>query len=784
MRTTSRTIDDILDLHQELSSIWSTGKQIDISKIKEFISIVIQGSSQIKYIEDRETLRSILHFWGNYMTTLGQKFPDIDIDSPDRRPTEVFSIGKLSSKGEMRLKLNRTQPFISLSEESLRNDLYRKFKNIFEYLLSMNNPAIERREFNSWYVHCPDLEEDLRQTFTDITSSSRLLIGYTGMGKSTLIRYVFNVKSDESPSVINDKHFVIPFFYTMNEVSTLDICMPFINKSLAYAAEKLKAAKCLDYEDSEFVNYIVREKSIINYLTTSQRALAPKEILSALENIDRTAFEITKLQFLLDQTDIKNVIIVVDDIESLRSECMMEIVFRTLHLYQTLLKDRTKYEIKLIIACRPSTISILARQKWFTAVSFPRSIEMNSVIDLCALFNARFESAVKRLKREAWIQLEALPSEVRFPIELIDKVRYENSAKLLFFRGIMSKKEKDILYDLSENPIYKKAIDKLYKESDKIIGNLDTWEEALNVLNNISNKLCRRFSNQIVLLHNYNIRDAIREFQLILTNRRWLQKDAPLDSSFKLSEYNFVGTEIAIYRTIGLRESTIYPGKDTPIANLLWNQTSKESDLLLSYVIRWFLNKEADLRGKTSLWKWNDIIPTFEKLFDIEKDILKNIMVDIFEYMMNTGSLIHTEIRNPGHGEQSLQLTPRAKILWKMLEVNSLFLEFYRDDTYQVFKGRNPSITSELSGNELYVELLTICNEIARTEYKHLKYVRTNNLISKFKDSFGVELLSARILRGICNSVKTYFRGSVPQHLSRAIEMSNNLAREAESMLI
>ncbi|RLF32343.1 MAG: hypothetical protein DRN07_05220, partial [Thermoplasmata archaeon] len=61
-------------------------------------------------------------------------------------------------------------------------------------------------------------------------------------------------------------------------------------------------------------------------------------------------------------------------------------------------------------------------------------------------------------------KLDKLPSGLKFPDSLKDKISYDAQRKLLIFRGVMSKEEKKNLLGLSEDKAYQKAIERLFQK--------------------------------------------------------------------------------------------------------------------------------------------------------------------------------------------------------------------------------------------------------------------------------------------------------------------------------
>jgi len=68
-------------------------------------------------------------------------------------------------------------------------------------------------------------------------------------------------------------------------------------------------------------------------------------------------------------------------------------------------------------------------------------------------------------QKEVSTELNNLPTEVTFPRHLKNKMRYDISAEQLFYKGVMSQREKQKLLSLSEDINYKRAIKSLFLKS-------------------------------------------------------------------------------------------------------------------------------------------------------------------------------------------------------------------------------------------------------------------------------------------------------------------------------
>src|SRR5690349_5325799 len=64
---------------------------------------------------------------------------------------------------------------------------------------------------------------------------------------------------------------------------------------------------------------------------------------------------------------------------------------------------------------------------------------------------------------EHFVHLEALPGGLQFPAELRDKIRYDDAAQRLCYRGFMSKVDFDRLNYLSDDWSYRRQLEELFR---------------------------------------------------------------------------------------------------------------------------------------------------------------------------------------------------------------------------------------------------------------------------------------------------------------------------------
>src|SRR6266478_7931402 len=78
----------------------------------------------------------------------------------------------------------------------LPNSIYRKYRSIWQVLLNQQSLGIQHSRYDKYYVEMPGIHNELFDAVSSSRDSIRCLLGYTGIGKSTIIRRVFMMNSD------------------------------------------------------------------------------------------------------------------------------------------------------------------------------------------------------------------------------------------------------------------------------------------------------------------------------------------------------------------------------------------------------------------------------------------------------------------------------------------------------------------------------------------------------------------------------------------------------------
>ena len=107
------------------------------------------------------------------------------------------------------------------------NDIWRKFKRQFSKLFDANEIARSDKEFYSFYVNDTDFEEQMKMFQETDVDEARFCVGYTGIGKTTSIRYCLDLGINNQATIdVERKRIVFPTFldgYQAEDAKRIDL---------------------------------------------------------------------------------------------------------------------------------------------------------------------------------------------------------------------------------------------------------------------------------------------------------------------------------------------------------------------------------------------------------------------------------------------------------------------------------------------------------------------------------------------------------------------------------
>ncbi|MCX7749647.1 MAG: hypothetical protein N2645_22565 [Clostridia bacterium] len=613
----------------------------------------------------------------------------------------------------MRTKINQSSSYIKNSY--FLNDIYRKFSKQFNYLLNPDMTSLFDIAEEELYVDTGTVERQLLE-LSEPDDKFYYMIGYTGIGKTCTIKHCFKIENNK-PIVNSKMELIFPTFFDPTNIENSDI--------RGHITRRLRSlSRCLENKytfltefyrneqvKNDFFDFIDETKTeLLDYSESDGDEYISKEgKLKLLFRNNPFAYELCKLKFYLsnDKVNIKNVIIIVDDIESLPDELEIDAVSQFLRIYTCLKNNRPcgksrKYSTKLLISGRPYTFRYLNFKRQFESYPINKEISKNVIPDLAEIFLKRFNKVNEKL-------------------DLVSR-----------------------------------------------IGNKEQWENAFNVVTKLCNKLDRNFADTISRLNHYNIRHSMVNFAEVLSNKQWIQKQKYRSSSFTIDGEDYSINKATVLKALACGEGIIYiDHSNTNIPNILHNEMEEGYELLGAYVVKYFLKHQAEnaLYGFSSI-DINDFYDNVSIIFSEINDI-KGKFAYIVDYLFSKKVLLRSiyEPENPEDkgkykkiSVKKLYLSQRGYVLWDLLSNDSVLFELYRDDLYRDIKKYSQSASNLLLQEEVLLDCVKYLEEIFEIEAKYISIANNSGNLRNYFNAFGTELITLHILRGIENSIRYFFK--------------------------
>lgn len=592
------------------------------------------------------------------------------------------------------------------------SDLYRKYQICFNALL---DPEINNYEYiEECYVENTS-EIDLKSSINDYLDGIYYLVGYTGIGKSTMLCHLIKTEPNCTvPKIINN-NLILPIFfdsylYDENEEirdSTTRRIASYVNYLIDFFNPNI--FKSYKYKE-ELYNLIKKTKpDLLQYGISNNIDSLSFNLNDKLEQLHKNnlfAYYTCKLKLLLVQPEIakkiNKVTLLIDDIETLPETYVFELI-QLYHKFFECLKNNKErnYKVKLLISARPHTLRYMNTQN-----NLHRKLESYGVTKI--------------------IEIKNPP-----PISEIFKKRFE------YF-----KKENVYLGQLQ-------------------ISNPTSWNEGFDILISICKQLDVDVGKLLYNLHHNNIRETLRSFTILLSNRYWLQRRQQVEGSFSISMNDYCLTKSVVLKAIIIGNGPTYVNNGV-VPNILCSSKYKNLSYYSLLVIQHFLlNNSVYNYGITNV-NISEFINNCAELWGSE---IKKDFVTCINHHINNKILLYSireeEYENKEITEadsRKLYLSAKGKAIWDLLSNDSVLIECYREDTYRKVKHKNSRLTNEnLSQEEILVDCLLFIEDIVSEEMKTIRGFINSKQIDEYHKLFGESMISKHLLQGIENTVKYYF---------------------------
>ena len=620
------------------------------------------------------------------------------------------------------------------NEVCARNDLFTRYKKQMEVLLSTNDTRLGTQKDIDFYIRDSVIEDELSSVCDDKIDSFSVLIGYGGIGKSTVLRNYFGY-GNSSPSLLsNGKVLVFPTSFNNMIISdSLDLsdreyrvkAAQDIKNDLACRIDSVCSflegcfhglKEMFDSDQGQISFYqFVKETNprVLEHLPYNLRLNVKSEEEKKLKlayawSNDRFICTASKLKFYLNNSlcPCKKIIIILDDIEPLPYVMQAELVMQYVRFYDcmknvALNMNGQEYLVNLLISIRPHTYRVLKGYKAFKSYYVTREILKKEMVDLNTFFNVKLD-------------------------------------------------------------YYSKNIE---------VNNEEAWKESRQILSRLSAKFNNKYANMVKNICLWSARDAMKAYVTILTNRVWIQRDMAKTAGFTIREDDYIFNNITVLRALACEQYYLYARRgEYWIPNLLYNTIEKNYSFINLCICTCFEKDESqDYTYGTNSKSFGEIVSYFMEAFPGFEGLTASVEMMIrylFDHKILQKSINDTDTEETVgksvylNSDSLLYLTPKGYELLRMIESDSVYMELCREDYYRDYRN-NDRLNSESSfelmqkgqQNVIFYDLFLFLLDLLEWEYKYISYAAEHNTIDIYTNYFGDEIIFERFYRGIWRSI-------------------------------
>ena len=661
------------------------------------------------------------------------------------------------------------------------NQIAKKFQRAFNVLLSseyyegtdLGKFYNERREDgrSKIYVDQEELEKRVYREFINIDKDiTKFLVGYTGVGKTTLLRNIFQIFDRDVNEI--DNNLVIYFsFYSMSSARSgekKDIVQKAVIDALEMAITYLSglsyAERLISYNDEYYkglFEYIYENNKMLihsyrnspKYTDDLNEKNIYRVILNWLEDKDPFDYTLCQLKYYLKKYEeknnrkLKNIILIFDDIEAKSIEYHNEVIELAWHIKKCLqaFKDR-EYNFKCLITLRNY------------------SFRMQQI---------RLKEAFREINKNDVILKDQVP----------------NLSEVIGVRLKYVLQHKKILESVKEP---------------------DTWKQAAEKLDLILSKLYGQYDKMLLSLTHNDIFKSMSLLMRIITNKNHLGKyEIFNDGAFVIipEKYNVInysnnpakpGNDDVFYSLLyGEREGYEDVG-DYYLTNIMHFKKNEgvETELMGIYIIQFLICKGIYMGNDSydgfQTKEGKAIVEEILEIFDLstsdEKEIMRRGLEAMMKKLYEGGALLQSIIepqREDGNaffreysGDLRVYLSLRGYQLYQMLKSNSLLFEAYRDDIDTELED-NDMLTLKLSKFKRIKYCLQYTSYLFR---KEIYYLRNNADKSIYVERLGVDIGTVVLMEGLRESILVYYNFD-SQEKKLLTELYNNIAVDVNDYL-
>lgn len=602
-----------------------------------------------------------------------------------------------------------------------KNDLFRKFSQIFQEITSKEFNAFGMYHREAYISVAPDLEEKIVDLLNSPCDEIIPISGYTGVGKTYLLLYTLKKYYDIDEIKPN-----FPYVFKTIGAQTSDL---FIYCS----HEDYHRSVLQDIPTLLMARLEVMRESLIKY--SGQADVSVEELNQYINDTrpeikyykqkDRKYFEcVSKLIMILHKNLIRNVIFIFDDLESLEEEKQHSMIDDFLSLFE-MIKNGNKrdYVCKFIFSVRTTTFFNIYKQDFYNTHRHNACLHMRMVPFLKDIFEKRFNLIQKNKdllekagNKDAWIEAKEI------------LIRLANRVDKLYAK---------ILFELNNNNISNAINDFI-----KILENRRWTQKNVNPTASFEIIEYHYHINDINILRVLSMGENSIYFQTTINSLRCiLYNPGNLSDDF----YSYYILQYFYYRYEASRRNTDF------------DQQSYNIDRIKCIF--------QELFGSGNMVS--------------KRENLNTAIENIFKYYLENRIIKYDDTpRKDLDNLDRFYLMPRGIVLYKLFFEKTILLQIFRDAFLLDIDKHISKCSKDLTQDELFNETIIYINDYFNYEKKYFNVIINSGKVDYYIKNFGDFTISLLLINALERSIREYYIKSSPSQCF--LERFNNLKRDIE----
>jgi len=310
-----------------------------------------------------------------------------------------------------------------------------------------------------------------------------------------------------------------------------------------------------------------------------------------------------------------------------------------------------------------------------------------------------------------------------------------------------------ILY--KENPVDMLKYFEMKKGTiTNIDGMEDIWQDAYEIIMNLSNKFNGKYLSMIKNLSNYDFQTMKKCYKRILSNKVWLLRGERRKDFLNMSKTDYLFNNISVVRSLSCGNNAVYRGtKSIVLPNVLLNDEFHDDSMVGLLVMSYFIKRNEII-------KESRLYDTFFRIFNNNFEIHESLKRILYHYL-DTDILEETYYEKEKVGKNRyLVITPRGREIWSMFASDSVLLEMYREDYYfeeqdkSYYFSSSYSLMETVGQYEIFTQLFNYINILLISERGLHKVAKDNGKLAEYYSCFGTKTQTKRLLEGVIKSIE------------------------------